>query len=72
GKFKLYVGAAPGVGKSYRMLQDAHELKRDGVDIVIGLIESHGRIETEAQIKGLESIPLKEIIYKGKKFYELN
>lgn len=72
GKFKLYVGAAPGVGKSYRMLQDAHELKRDGVDIVIGLIESHGRIETEAQIKGLESVPLKEIIYKGKKFYELN
>ncbi|MDF2036456.1 KdpD-like non-kinase potassium sensor [Cytobacillus oceanisediminis] len=72
GKLKLYVGAAPGVGKTYKMLQDAQDLKKEGVDIVIGLIETHGRIETEAQMGDLEQVPLKSIIYKGKQFYELN
>lgn len=72
GKLKLYTGAAPGVGKTYKMLQDAHDLKKDGVDIVIGLIETHNRKETEEQIKDLEQIPLKEIKYKGKAFYEVD
>ncbi|KIL53091.1 KdpD-like non-kinase potassium sensor [Jeotgalibacillus campisalis] len=72
GKLKLYVGAAPGVGKSYKMLQDAVDLKHEGIDVVIGFIETHGRLETEAQIKELEQVPLKVITYKGKKFQELN
>ncbi|RIW31356.1 sensor histidine kinase KdpD [Bacillus salacetis] len=72
GKLKLYVGAAPGVGKTYKMLQDAIDLKKEGKDVAIGLIETHGRIETEAQIRDLEQIPLLPISYKGKTFYELN
>ncbi|MGN5653405.1 KdpD-like non-kinase potassium sensor [Bacillus sp. Brlt_9] len=72
GKLKLYVGAAPGVGKSYKMLLDAREMKKDGMDIVIGLIETHGRKETEDAIADLEKVPLKEIDYKGKVFYELD
>ncbi|ONG99683.1 histidine kinase [Bacillus cereus] len=72
GKLKLYVGAAPGVGKSYKMLYDAREMKKDGMDIVIGLIETHGRKETEEAIANLEKVPLKEIQYKGKVFYELD
>ncbi|QKI20246.1 sensor histidine kinase KdpD [Bacillus thuringiensis] len=72
GKLKLYVGAAPGVGKSYKMLYDAREMKKDCMDIVIGLIETHGRKETEEAIADLEKVPLKEIQYKGKVFYELD
>ncbi|MED0940107.1 KdpD-like non-kinase potassium sensor [Bacillus mobilis] len=72
GKLKLYVGAAPGVGKSYKMLFDAREMKKDGTDIVIGLIETHGRKETEEAIADLEKVPLKEIDYKGKVFCELD
>lgn len=72
GKLKLYVGAAPGVGKSYKMLYDAREMKKDGMDIVIGLIETHGRKETEEAIADLEKVPLKEIQHKGKVFYELD
>lgn len=72
GKLKVYVGAAPGVGKSYKMLYDAREMKKDGMDIVIGLIETHGRKETEEAIADLEKVPLKEIQYKGKVFYELD
>ena len=71
GKLKLYVGA-PGVGKSYKMLFDAREMKKDGIDIVIGLIETHGRKETAEAIADLEKVPLKEIQYKGKVFYELD
>lgn len=72
GKLKLYIGAAPGVGKTYKMLQDAHDLKREGIDVVIGYVETHNRSETEAQIGDLEQIPLMEIPYKGRIFYELN
>ncbi|MDM5187203.1 KdpD-like non-kinase potassium sensor [Bacillus sp. DX4.1] len=72
GKLKLYVGAAPGVGKSYKMLFDAQEMKKEGIDIVIGLIETHGRQETAEAIADLEKIPLKEMNYKGKIFYELD
>ncbi|PGT80296.1 KdpD-like non-kinase potassium sensor [Bacillus sp. AFS040349] len=72
GSLKLYVGAAPGVGKTYKMLQDAIDLRSEGHDVVIGLVETHGRKETINQIKDLEQIPLKELIYKDKVFYELN
>lgn len=72
GKIKVYIGAAPGVGKTYKMLQDAHDAKLEGKDIVIGFIETHGRKETEAQIQDLECVPLKEIIYKNRQFSEVN
>lgn len=72
GKLKLYVGAAPGVGKSYKMLQDAIDLRLEGKDVVIGFIETHGRADTEAQIKDLEQVPLNVITYKGKQFQEVN
>jgi two-component system sensor histidine kinase KdpD len=62
---RIYLGAAPGVGKTYRMLEDAHMLKKHGVDVVIGLIEPHGRKETAALIDDLEIIPQKEIAYRS-------
>lgn len=64
-KLRIYLGAAPGVGKTYHMLQDANLLRKQGVDIVIGLVETHGRAETEAQIKDLEIIPQREIPYRS-------
>ncbi len=54
GRLTIYVGAAPGVGKTYKMLRDAHDWKRRGKDVVVGLIETHGRVETESQIENLE------------------
>jgi two-component system sensor histidine kinase KdpD len=64
-RLRVYIGAAPGVGKSYKMLEDAHELKRQGLDVVIGIIEPHGRADTLARIGDLEQIPLREIGYRG-------
>ncbi len=64
-KLRLYLGAAPGVGKTYQMLEDAQALKRQGVDIVIGYVEAHGRAETAALIGELECVPLKQIAYRG-------
>src|SRR5438874_5489800 len=69
---RIYIGHAAGVGKTYRMLEDAHELRRQGVDIVLGLIEAHGRFETEALVDGVEQIPLKRIEYRGTSFKELD
>ncbi len=69
---RIYIGHAAGVGKTYRMLEDAHELRRQGVDIVLGLIEPHGRFETEALVDGLERSQLKRIEYRGSVFEELN
>src|SRR3954452_5736971 len=65
GKLKVYLGMAAGVGKTYRMLDDALALRRQGVDIAAGLIETHGRAETAARIGELEVIPRKQIEYKG-------
>src|SRR5260370_35040995 len=64
-RLRLYIGAAPGVGKTYRMLEDAHELKRQGLDIVIGLVEPHGRAETIALIGALEQVPMRRLEYRG-------
>ncbi len=64
GHHKIIIGAAPGVGKTYRMLQEAHHLKRMGVDVVVGYLEPHGRKETEALLEGLEVIPRRRIPYK--------
>ena len=57
GKFKVYIGMIAGVGKTYRMLQEAHELLENGVDVQIGYVETHGRAGTEAQLVGLPVIP---------------
>lgn len=64
GRLKIYIGAAPGVGKTYQMLRDAHEMKESGIDVVIGLVETYGRKGTIAQIGDLELVPMKEIVYK--------
>lgn len=65
GRLKIYLGFAAGVGKTYEMLQEAHRLKRQGVDVVVGLVETHGRAETAALIEGLEPVPRRKIEYRG-------
>ena len=72
GKFKIYIGMIAGVGKSYRMLQEAHELLENGVDLQIGYIETHGRAGTEALMQGLPVIPRRKIFYKGKELEEMD
>src|SRR6185436_3126078 len=65
GRLKLYIGFAAGVGKTVRMLEEAHALKKRGVDVVLGFIETHLRAETHALIAGLELIPRRKIEYRG-------
>ncbi len=65
GRLKLYMGFAAGVGKTYRMLEEAHALKKRGVDVVIGFIETHGRAETEALVHGIELVPRRRVEYRG-------
>jgi two-component system sensor histidine kinase KdpD len=72
GKFKIFFGAAPGVGKTYEMLTAAQRLKAEGVDVVVGLVETHGRAETEAKLAGLEVIPRKRVDYKGQVLEEMD
>ena len=72
GKLKIYVGMSAGVGKSYRMLQDAHNLLRNGVNLKVGYIETHNRKETEALVEGLPLIPRRKVFYKGKELDELD
>ncbi|MCT4793556.1 MULTISPECIES: universal stress protein [Exiguobacterium] len=72
GKLKLYIGSAPGVGKTYKMLADARMIIEEGRDVVLGLIETHGRRETAAMIGSLEQVPLLEVLYKDKVFLEVN
>lgn len=72
GKLKVYIGMSAGVGKTYRMLQEAHTLLRNGVDIKIGFIETHGRVETHALIKGLPMIALRTVFYRGKELSEMD
>jgi len=71
-RFRMYIGAAPGVGKTYRMLEDAHELKRQGLDVVIGFVEPHGRAETLARVGDLEQVPLRRIEYRGVTLTEMD
>src|SRR5713226_6110788 len=71
-RLHVYIGAAAGVGKTYRMLEQAHELNREGVDVVLALVETHGRIDTEFLIDVLERVPLKKIEYRGAVFEELD
>ncbi len=72
GKFKIYIGMSAGVGKTYRMLQEAHSLLRNGIDVKIGYIETHNRPETHALLAGVPVIPRRKLFYKGKELEELD
>lgn len=72
GRFKIYIGMAAGVGKTYRMLQEAHTLLQNGVDVKIGYIEPHNRKETLALVEGLPVIPRTKVFYKGKELDEMD
>lgn len=72
GKFKIYIGMSPGVGKTYRMLQEAHALLRSNIDIRIGYIETHNRDETQALLDGVPFIPRRKIFYKSKELEEMD
>ncbi|MFA6059351.1 MAG: sensor protein KdpD [Taibaiella sp.] len=72
GKFKVYIGMSAGVGKTYRMLQEAHALLQSGIDVKIGYIETHKRSETHALLDGLPVIPRRKLFYKGKELDELD
>ncbi|MEP7074430.1 MAG: universal stress protein [Acidobacteriota bacterium] len=71
-KLRVYIGAAAGVGKTYQMLEDAHQLKQQGIDVVVGIVETHGRQETIDQIKDLEIVSPRKIEYRGAIFDELD
>ena len=64
-RLRIYIGAAPGVGKTYTMIEDAHTFRREGVDVVVGYVETHGRADTEARIGDLEVVPRRRIDYRG-------
>jgi two-component system sensor histidine kinase KdpD len=72
GRLKIFVGAAPGVGKTYEMLQQARARKQDGYDIVVGVVETHGRKETQALLEGLEVVPRKHLEYRGQRLDEMD
>lgn len=72
GKLKIFVGAAPGVGKTYEMLQSAHARRKSGTDVVVGFVETHGRAETEALVRGLEVVPRKRLEYRGQIVEEMD
>jgi len=72
GRLKVFLGYAAGVGKTFQMLSEAHELKQNGVDIVIGYFEPHARKETIALTPGLEVVPRKQVEYRGSRFEETN
>jgi two-component system sensor histidine kinase KdpD len=71
-RLRIYVGAAPGVGKTYEMLQEAHALRSRGLDVVVGYVETYGRRDTEAQLKDLEVIPRRKIEYRGVTIEEMD
>ena len=72
GKLKIFVGAAPGVGKTFEMLQNAHAKLKAGADVVVGVVETHGRAETEALLAGLEVLPRKRITYRDQTLEEMD
>jgi two-component system sensor histidine kinase KdpD len=71
-KLRVYIGAAPGVGKTFQMLEDAHLLKKQGVDIVVAVAEAHGREDTKAMIDHLECVPMRQIEYRGVTLKEMD
>jgi two-component system sensor histidine kinase KdpD len=72
GRLKLYIGFAAGVGKTYRMLEEAHALAKRGVDVVVGFVETHGRADTAALIHGLEVVPRRVLAYRGLNIEEMD
>jgi two-component system sensor histidine kinase KdpD len=72
GKHKIFIGMCPGVGKTFKMLEEAHRLRAEGLDVVIGLLETHGRAETAEKADGLEQIPRKQISYQGVTLTEMD
>ena len=71
-KLRVYLGAAPGVGKTYRMLDHARELRSEGIDVVVGFVDPHGRAETQAALGDLEIIPRKQLVYRSIKLEEMD
>ena len=71
-KLKIFFGFAPGVGKTFAMLESAQRLKRAGVDVVVGCVETHGRRETAELAKGLEVLPLRVVSHRGARLEELD
>jgi two-component system sensor histidine kinase KdpD len=71
-RLRIYIGAAPGVGKTYEMLQEAHALRARGLDVVVGMVETYGRRETEAQLKDLELVPPRKVEYRGVTIEEMD
>ena len=72
GKLKVFIGMCPGVGKTYAMLQAAGELRRQGIDVVAGVVETHGRLETEALLEGLEILPRQLLSYRDTQISEFD
>ncbi len=72
GRLKIFLGAAPGVGKTYEMLTSARQRRREGIDVVVGVVETHGRAETQALLDGLEVIPRRRMDYKGRVVEEMD
>jgi two-component system sensor histidine kinase KdpD len=72
GRLKIFLGAVPGVGKTYAMLEAAQVRKHEGIDVVVGVVETHGRTETEALLHGLEIIPRRKIEYRKRTFEEMD
>ena len=72
GKHKVFIGMAPGVGKTYRMLEEGQQLKQEGFDVVIGLLETHGRADTAEKANGLEQVPLKPLTWQGRTLVEMD
>ncbi|WP_424626855.1 DUF4118 domain-containing protein [Bradyrhizobium sp. SYSU BS000235] len=72
GRLKIFLGAAPGVGKTYEMLQSAHAKLKAGVDVVVGVVETHGRVETQALLNGLDVLPRKQLDYRGQVLEEMD
>src|SRR5436305_5036446 len=71
-RLRIYIGAAPGVGKTYSMLQEAHALKQRGVDVVVGYVETYSRRDTDAQLAGLEVVPRRALEYRGIRLEEMD
>ena len=71
-RLRIYIGAAPGVGKTYQMLQEAHALRASGIDVVIGVVETYGRRDTEAQVTDLEIVPRRKVEYRGATLEEMD
>src|SRR5258706_11163995 len=72
GQLRVYLGAAPGVGKTYKMLEEGRRRKQRGTDVAVGFVETHGRPVTEALLAGLEVVPRRQLTYRGAAFTELD